>query len=152
VVGGRFWAPGARGEAEGMSLEDGIAESLGVKLGDTLTFDIAGLRVTAKVTSLRKVDWDSFRVNFFALFPPGPLDAMPATYIAAFRAPDDYGTYLAFGISLFMGLQAFTNLAVAVGLLPTKGLVLPFISYGGSAMLLTLAEVGVLLALARETG
>ena len=45
--------------------------------------------MTASVTSLRKVDWDSFRVNFFALFPPGPLDAMPATYIAAFRPPDD---------------------------------------------------------------
>ena len=74
--------------AAGMSLEDGIAESLGVKLGDALTFDIAGNQVTAKVTSLRKVDWDSFRVNFFALFPPGPLDAMPTTYIAAFRAPD----------------------------------------------------------------
>jgi len=51
----------------GMSLEEGIAETLGVKLGDALTFDIAGSKVTAKVTSLRKVDWDSFRVNFFAL-------------------------------------------------------------------------------------
>ena len=71
-----------------MSLEEGIAETLRVKVGDTLTFDIAGNRVSAKVTSLRKVDWDSFRVNFFALFPPGPLDNMPATYIAAFRAPD----------------------------------------------------------------
>jgi len=95
VVGGRFWAPGARGEAEGMSLEDGIAESLGVKLGDTLTFDIAGLRVTAKVTSLRKVDWDSFRVNFFALFPPGPLDDKPASYIAAFKAPETDNAWLA---------------------------------------------------------
>jgi len=42
--------------------------------------------VSAKVTNLRKVDWDSFRVNFFALFPPGPLDALPKTYIAALRA------------------------------------------------------------------
>ena len=88
VTRGTFWTASSTPEAAGMSLEDGIAETLGVKVGDTLTFDIAGNRVSAKVTSLRKVDWDSFRVNFFALFPPGPLDSMPATYIAAFRAPD----------------------------------------------------------------
>lgn len=87
ITGGAFWTAGATA-TDGMSLEEGIAETLGVKLGDALTFDIAGNRVTAKVTSLRKVDWDSFRVNFFALFPPGPLDAMPATYISAFRAPE----------------------------------------------------------------
>ncbi len=95
VVAGKFWAAGASGEAAGMSLEDGIAQSLGVTLGDTLTFDIAGSRVTARVTSLRKVDWDSFRVNFFALFPPGPLDSMPATFIAAFRAPETDNAWLA---------------------------------------------------------
>lgn len=87
VVRGEFWAVNAPAGNAGMSLEDGIAGSLGVKVGDSLTFDVAGSRVTAQVTSLRKVDWDSFRVNFFALFPPGPLDGKPATYIAAFRAP-----------------------------------------------------------------
>ena len=95
VVAGRFWEASARGEAAGMSLEDGIAQSLGVKLGDALTFDIAGSRATAKVTSLRKVDWDSFRVNFFALFPPGTLDDKPATFIAAFRTPPGDGAWLA---------------------------------------------------------
>jgi putative ABC transport system permease protein len=94
VVKGAFWAPGAKGEAAGMSLEDGIADTLGVKLGDTLTFDVAGSRVSAKVTSLRKVDWDSFRVNFFALLPPGPLDDMPTTFISAFRAPANDGAWL----------------------------------------------------------
>jgi putative ABC transport system permease protein len=94
VSGGEFWVPGTPAERAGMSLEDGIADTLGVKVGDTLTFDIAGSRVSAKVTSLRKVDWDSFRVNFFALFPPGPLDPMPATYIAAFRAPDTNNAWL----------------------------------------------------------
>jgi putative ABC transport system permease protein len=95
IVQGRFWAKEAKGVDEGMSLEDGIAQSLGVKLGDTLTFDIAGSRATAKVTSLRKVDWDSFRVNFFALFPPGPLADKPATYIAAFKAPPSDSGWLA---------------------------------------------------------
>ena len=94
IAGGAFWTAATPAADAGMSLEDGIAETLGVKLGDTLTFDIAGSKVSAKVTSLRKVDWDSFRVNFFALFPPGPLDQMPATYIAAFRAPEGNNAWL----------------------------------------------------------
>ena len=94
VSSGAFWTQDTATADAGMSLEDGIAETLGVKLGDALTFDIAGNRVTAHVTSLRKVDWDSFRVNFFALFPPGPLANMPATYIAAFRAPEGSNTWL----------------------------------------------------------
>ncbi|MFI5308637.1 MAG: putative lipid II flippase FtsW [Polyangiales bacterium] len=68
---------------------------------------------------------------------------------AAYRAADDYGTYLAVGITLFVGIQAFTNLAVAVGLLPTKGLVLPFVSFGGSALLVNCAAVGVVLNVSR---
>ena len=94
IASGAFWTSGTAAADAGMSLEEGIAETLGVKLGDALTFDVAGNRVTAKVTSLRKVDWDSFRVNFFALFPPGPLDGMPATYIAAFRAPEVNSAWL----------------------------------------------------------
>jgi putative ABC transport system permease protein len=94
ITAGAFWTPGMSAADAGMSLEEGIAETLGVKLGDTLTFDIAGNAVSAKVTSLRKVDWDSFRVNFFAMFPPGPLDAMPSTYIAAFRAPEGNSGWL----------------------------------------------------------
>ena len=68
---------------------------------------------------------------------------------AAMKAPDEYGTYLATGITLFFGIQAFTNLAVAMGMLPTKGLVLPFISYGGSSLLVNAAAIGVLLNVSR---
>ena len=84
IVAGRWWKSGETG---GMSLEDGIADTLKIKLGDTLTWDFVGTRLSAKVTSLRKVAWDSFRVNFFAVFPPGVLDAMPTTYISAIRVP-----------------------------------------------------------------
>ena len=94
AVSGKFWAPQARGADAGISLEEGIAKSLGVAMGDRLTFDAGGVRVTAPITSLRKVDWDSFRVNFFALFAPGALDSLPATYIAAFRAPEGDTTWL----------------------------------------------------------
>lgn len=68
---------------------------------------------------------------------------------AAFRAPDEYGTYLAMGISMFLGLQAFMNLGIVMGLLPTKGMALPFLSYGGSSLLVNSAAVGVLLNISR---
>lgn len=61
------------------------------------------------------------------------------------RAPDRFGTYLAFGLTLTTGLQAIINSAVVMGLLPTKGLPLPLISYGGSSLLTNLAAIGILM-------
>jgi len=87
VTAGTFWGAGGKA-GDGVSMEDGIAESLKLKLGDELTFDIAGTPVSARITSLRKVDWDSFRPNFFTLFPPGALDGMPTSYIGAVRLPE----------------------------------------------------------------
>ena len=63
----------------------------------------------------------------------------------ALKAPDRYGTFLAFGLTLIIGLQALINSAVVMGLLPTKGLPLPFISYGGSSLLTNLAAMGILM-------
>lgn len=84
VVGGRWTA----GEANAVSVEEGLAETLGLKLGDTLRFDIAGMPAEGRITSLRKVDWTSMRVNFFVMFPTATMaDGVPVTYIAAFRAP-----------------------------------------------------------------
>ena len=68
---------------------------------------------------------------------------------AAWRAQDEYAGYLAAGMTLFIGLQAFTNLAVALGLLPTKGLALPFVSYGGSSLLVNAAAAGIILNTSR---
>lgn len=83
VVAGRYLAD----EADGLSVEEGLAQQLGLKLGDTLGFDIAGQVKTARITSLRKVDWGSMRVNFFVLFPLSAMDDVPLTYISAYRAP-----------------------------------------------------------------
>lgn len=69
---------------------------------------------------------------------------------AAFRAPDDYGSYLAFGISTMFGAQALVNLCVALAILPTKGLTLPFLSYGGSSLLVNAAAAGILLNISRQ--
>jgi cell division protein FtsW len=63
----------------------------------------------------------------------------------ALYAQDDFGRYLAFGIVVLLGIEAFVNVGVVTGLLPTKGLALPFISYGGSSLIVTLFAVGVLL-------
>nr|WP_052514853.1 putative lipid II flippase FtsW [Dethiosulfatarculus sandiegensis] len=70
----------------------------------------------------------------------------------ALEARDLFGTYLALGCTLVIGLQAFVNVAVVMGLLPTKGLTLPFISYGGSSLLVNLACVGLLLSVASHKG
>ena len=68
----------------------------------------------------------------------------------AFKAKDDYGTYLAFGISTLFAVQALINLAVAMSLLPTKGLTLPFISFGGSSLLVNAIAAGILLNVTRQ--
>jgi cell division protein FtsW len=69
----------------------------------------------------------------------------------ALRAPDDYGSYLAFGISAIFGVQALLNLAVALAILPTKGLTLPFVSFGGSSLLVNAMAAGILLSVSRKT-
>ncbi|MBX3233117.1 MAG: putative lipid II flippase FtsW [Labilithrix sp.] len=69
---------------------------------------------------------------------------------AAYRAPDDYGSYLAFGISTMFGVQALVNLCVALAIVPTKGLALPFLSYGGSSLLVNAAAAGILLNVSRQ--
>jgi cell division protein FtsW len=69
---------------------------------------------------------------------------------AAYRAPDDYGSYLAFGISTLFGVQALVNLCVALAIFPTKGLTLPFLSFGGSSLLVNAAAAGILLNISRQ--
>jgi cell division protein FtsW len=70
---------------------------------------------------------------------------------AALRAPDDFGAFLAFGLSAMFGVQALVNLAVALAVLPTKGLTLPFVSYGGSSLLVNAVAAGILLNISRQS-
>ena len=84
--------------------------------------------------------------------------ALAATYLfivvrgvrAALLAKDDYGSYIAFGVSMLFGVQALANLGVAMAVLPTKGLTLPFVSYGGSSLLVSAAAMGILLNVTRS--
>jgi putative ABC transport system permease protein len=83
VVGGEW----QRDATDGLSVEQGLAKTLGIQLGDRLRFDIGGQPAEAAVTSLRKVDWSSMRVNFFVIFQRAAMTDVPVTYIAAYRSP-----------------------------------------------------------------
>jgi putative ABC transport system permease protein len=83
ITAGRWFTNGS----DELSIEEGIAKTLEVGLGDTMTFEIAGQRVSAHITSLRKVNWDSMRANFFVIMPPSLLADKPASFITAFHLP-----------------------------------------------------------------
>ena len=89
-------------EKGAISVEEGIAKTLGLKLGDALSFDIGGQVSSAKITSLRKVDWGSMRVNFFVMYPVAEVTDVPVSYISAFKAPP----------AAAKGLQSFDNTLV----------------------------------------
>jgi putative ABC transport system permease protein len=88
VVAG-YWHAGTPSVKRALSVEEGIARVLELKLGDRLTYDVAGSRFEAPVTSLRQVEWDSFRPNFFVIAASGVLENYPATYITSFHLPAD---------------------------------------------------------------
>ncbi|MDB5814974.1 MAG: hypothetical protein JWN23_2091 [Rhodocyclales bacterium] len=69
------------------SMEEGVGKTLGIRLGDSVAFDIGGQRVTGTVGSIRKLDWDSMRVNFFFIAAPGMMETMPTSWITSFRLP-----------------------------------------------------------------
>ena len=83
IVAGRWFSTGARE----LSVEEGIAGTLGWSLGDELTFTVGSESFSARVTSLRRLRWDSMKVNFFVIAPPGVMQGFPASYISAFRLP-----------------------------------------------------------------
>ncbi len=87
IVAGQFWDEASTGAQ--VSVEQDFARELGLKLGDKLGFDIAGESVSAEVTSMRTVEWDSFSPNFFMLFSPGVLDSYPATYISSLHVKEN---------------------------------------------------------------
>lgn len=87
IVAGRW----TDGEAGAISVEEGIAKQLGLALGDTLRFDMAGVMTDARITSLRKVDWGSMHANFYVIYPVADVPDVPMTYLSAFRAPERPG-------------------------------------------------------------
>ena len=75
------------GERDAVSVEAGIAQTLGLKLGDRMRFDVGGVQSEGRITSIRKVDWGSMRANFFVMYPVDQLPDVPLSYMAAFKTP-----------------------------------------------------------------
>jgi putative ABC transport system permease protein len=86
LVAGQWWRADEAGKPL-LSLEQGLADTLKLKLGDQLTYDVAGTPLTLTISSLRKVDWSSMHVNFFAVTPPKVLDGYAANYLTSFHLP-----------------------------------------------------------------
>jgi putative ABC transport system permease protein len=83
------WLPDETG---GVSIEESVAKTLNLALGDKLRFDVGGMMIDSKVSSVRKVDWGSMRANFYVMFPVTQLTGVPVTYMGAFRAPASVGS------------------------------------------------------------
>ena len=87
ITAGNWWGAAHASELPGVSVESELAESLQLKLGDQLRFNVGGIERDAQVTSLRQVDWDSFQPNFYMIFEPQTLQDLPATYLTSFYLP-----------------------------------------------------------------
>lgn len=93
VTAGRWWGE-QPARADQFSVEAGLAETLGLAVGDTLTYRIADREITGAITSLRTVKWDSFNVNFFVVAPRALIEAFPATYLTNFHLAPGAGDFL----------------------------------------------------------
>jgi putative ABC transport system permease protein len=108
-------------EAGGLSVEEGLAADMGLKLGDSMRFDVAGQVLEGRITSLRKVDWGSMRANFFVLFPQSTLPDVPASYISAFKAPAPVTGQPSFDSRLSRDFPNITNINVSATIAQVQG-------------------------------
>lgn len=106
VTAGKFWPPAGPAQPE-LSVETELASDLGWKIGDKVGFDIAGQPYQATITSLRKVDWESFQPNFFVIASPASMEGFPASYIGGVHAPPVAAATLSNGL-----VSRFPNLSV----------------------------------------
>lgn len=94
VVAGHWWGDWHEHGIAGVSVEEQTAKELGVWIGDDLTFDIGGLRLEARVASVRSLRWDSMNPNFYFLLSPGALDGFSPTYLTSVYLPDDQKVFI----------------------------------------------------------
>jgi putative ABC transport system permease protein len=88
VLTGKWMAASGERDVASISMEDDLARGLNVKLNDRITWDVQGMPVESRITSLRKVDWARFDTNFFVVFPSGVLEQAPQTNVALARVPE----------------------------------------------------------------
>jgi putative ABC transport system permease protein len=87
LIAGQWWKPDYDGPPL-VSFEKRIADGLGLKLGDTVTVNVLGRSITARITSLRQVDWEDLRINFVMVFSPNTFRGAPHTHLATLTFPD----------------------------------------------------------------
>jgi putative ABC transport system permease protein len=103
ITAGQWW-DGSETGLPGLSLESDWAEDMGYDIGDTITFNVAGVEATGVVKNLRKVDWESFQVNFFVVAEKRLLQDMPETYVTSFYLDDNFSTATASWARAFPGI------------------------------------------------
>lgn len=149
IIAGRWWVEPSP-KPEQFSVEAGMAEDLGIHIGDILHFAVGGEEVSGMVTSLRQVHWDSFNVNFFVISPPGLLEAQPTTYISSFYLPPAQQAVMTELVQRFPSVTVFdidTILNTVRDIIAQGSKVVELM-----ATLTLLAGVIVLLAALRTTG
>lgn len=111
ITAGQWWSAAQNQDLPGVSVEEGVAQSLKLKLGDRLTFNIGGSNRDAVVTSLRTVDWNNFQPNFFMIFQSGTFDDLPTTYLTSFYIAPGHDSQVvelsrAFPAATILGVEA----------------------------------------------
>jgi putative ABC transport system permease protein len=106
IASGEWWGDAYRGDPQ-MSLEEDVARGMGVAVGDTMTFNVGGEEFTAPVTSIRRIEWDSFAPNFYLMLSPGLAEELPQTYIASFHVPPERRRLLNDLVRRFPGVTVF---------------------------------------------
>lgn len=142
IIAGRWQAeePGA------VSVEEGIAQTLGLRLGDRLRFEIAAAQHEVRISSVRRVDWSSMRANFFVMYPLAHLPDVPVTYLAAYRAPAQPG----FDNALVRQFPNITNVDMGATLAQVQGVLQQVIGAVEFLFIFTLAA-GLVVLIAAVT-
>lgn len=141
ITSGHWFQPEEAGHGLA-SVEEGLARTLGITIGDELSFTIGGKETRVRVSSLRKLDWDSMRVNFFVLMPPGVIDDAPASYITSFYLPTEKATL---GRDLIARFPNLTLIDVEAVLKQIQGVMAQVSSAVQFIFLFTLLAGGVVL-------
>jgi putative ABC transport system permease protein len=127
-----------------LSIAENLSSRLGLNIGDELTFDVAGQKITARISSVRKVDWGSLKPNFFIIFSPDIVEQLPLNYLTSFYVPEDKNNELTQIIRDYPGITLLDMSQVLVQIQGLLGQVTMAVEY--LLVLVLLAGVLVLLA------
>ena len=119
VTAGAFWPENFDGAPQ-VSIDEDVAANMGLTLGDTLSFDFAGESRVATVTSFRRIDWDSFRPNFFMVLSPGGMSGLPQTYITSLYIPEGNNAQL---LTLVRQHPSVTVIDIDAALAQVRGII-----------------------------